>query len=573
MKRYLLLASLMLVSVPAWGAEWKLVWADEFNEPGLPNPARWDYETGFIRNNEQQYYTRERKENARVEDGVLIIEARKEKLRNPAYDPNAKGAGRGRRNREFADYTSASLTTRGKASWTYGRIEVRAKLPAGRGTWPAIWMLGTNSRQVGWPACGEIDIMEFVGFEPGIIHANIHTKKYNHVLGTGKGDKITIPDASEAFHVYAVEWEPDRLDFFVDNQKYFTFRNEGTGADVWPYDKDQYLILNLAIGGAWGGQKGIDDSIFPQRYCIDYVRVYARDQKATSEGGVQINKTEEGYQFCEAEKPVLFYRTVAKAAADGKYSRANYCHPVYGLDGRVLTEDFPQDHPHHRGVFWGWHQMYVGDTALGDMWACEDFTWDVHTVQILPPPQNAAALRGGVYWKSSRWKEGREPFAQETVTIRVHPVANDIRLIDFDIEILALTEGLRLGGSNDAKGYGGFSTRIVLSADLRMSDASGPVTPQETAVTAGDWMNFAGTFGAAPSNFAILVHPSNPGHPRQWILRASGSAQNVAYPGRAPIPLSTTKPLALRYRLVLHKNADLNQLFRQYSQMKEGGLS
>ena len=294
MKRYLLIALLVLMSLPAWagegtagreashpGSQWILLWSDEFSEPGLPDPAEWDYETGFIRNNEQQYYTRARKENARVEEGMLIIEGRKEQWKNPAYDPAGKGKGRGGRSREFAEYTSASLTTRGKASWTYGRIEVRAKLPAGRGTWPAIWMLGTN-RQAGWPACGEIDIMEFVGYEPGIIHANIHTRKYNHVLKTGKGDKITIADASEAFHVYAVEWYPDRLDFFVDDQKYFSFKNEGTGADVWPYDKDQYLILNLAIGGSWGGQKGIDDSIFPQRYCIDYVRVYAQDTQAAT---------------------------------------------------------------------------------------------------------------------------------------------------------------------------------------------------------------------------------------------------------------------------------------------------
>jgi len=283
MKRHLLFVLLALLSAPVWAGEWKLVWADEFNEPGLPNPAKWDYETGFIRNNEQQYYTRARRENARVEDGVLIIEARKEQWKNPAYDPAAQGRGRGRggRGREFAEYTSASLTTRGKASWTYGRIEVRAKLPAGRGTWPAIWTLGTNQRQVGWPACGEIDIMEFVGFEPGVVHANIHTKKYNHVLKTGKGDKIRIDDASEAFHVYAVQWEPDRLDFFVDGRQYFTFRNEGTGPDAWPYDQAQFLILNLAIGGSWGGQKRIDDSIFPQQFCLDYVRVYTRDKPAT----------------------------------------------------------------------------------------------------------------------------------------------------------------------------------------------------------------------------------------------------------------------------------------------------
>jgi len=275
MKTRIAISSVLWIAVTVFAGDWKLVWSDEFDQAGLPDPAKWNYEEGFIRNNEAQFYTRERKENARVENGMLIIEARKERFKNPAFNPNAKG--RGLRGAEFAQYTSASLTTRGKASWRYGRIEVRAKLPKGRGTWPAIWTLGTDRTQR-WPACGEIDIMEFVGFEPGVIHANIHTRAYNHVDKTGKGSAITIPDASEAFHVYALEWTSQKLDFFVDDKKYFTFANEGTGEDVWPYDKAQYLILNLAIGGAWGGAKGIDDSIFPQPYYIDYVRVYQKER-------------------------------------------------------------------------------------------------------------------------------------------------------------------------------------------------------------------------------------------------------------------------------------------------------
>lgn len=273
MKNLYWILLVLFVDISARADDWKLVWSDEFDRPGLPDPARWDYETGFVRNNEQQLYTRTRLENARVEGGRLIIEARKEQMKNPAYDPASPG--RGNRNREYAEYTSASLTTRGKASWTYGRIEVRAMLPSGRGTWPAIWTLGTN-RAAGWPACGEIDIMEFVGYEPGLVHANVHTGKYNHVRGNGRGDKIRIEDASEAFHVYAIEWFPDRIDCFVDDQKYFSCPNEGSGEDAWPFDRDQYLILNLAIGGAWGGQKGIDDTIFPARFTIDYVRVYQK---------------------------------------------------------------------------------------------------------------------------------------------------------------------------------------------------------------------------------------------------------------------------------------------------------
>jgi beta-glucanase (GH16 family) len=265
---------LILTSIPGRADDWKLVWSDEFDKPGLPDSTKWDYESGFLRNHEKQFYTRARSENARVDDGLLIIEARKETYSIPA--PTPKGKGRSRVNSENADYTSASLTTRGKAQWTYGRIEVRAKLPSGRGTWPAIWTLGSSFDQVGWPACGEIDVMEFVGLEPGVVHANIHTKKYNHAIHTGKGDKLAVADASAEFHVYAVEWDERRIDFFVDSHKYFTFRNEGIGTDAWPYDKDQYLIINLAIGGDWGGQKGVDNNIFPQRYYIDYVRVYQK---------------------------------------------------------------------------------------------------------------------------------------------------------------------------------------------------------------------------------------------------------------------------------------------------------
>ncbi|HWQ91474.1 MAG TPA: glycoside hydrolase family 16 protein [Clostridia bacterium] len=280
MKNLIAIGITLLTSLAAFGADWKLVWSDEFDKPGLPDPSKWTYEYGFVRNNEKQFYTRERQENARVEKGVLVIEARKERMKNPQFRPDDTGKKRGRGGPEYAEYTSASLTTKGIASWTYGRIEVRAKLPPARGTWPAIWMLGTNINQVGWPACGEIDIMEFVGYDPGVVHANIHTKSYNHVKGTGKGSKLKLPDACEAFHTYVVEWYPDRMDFFVDDKKFFTFTNEKNGSDVWPYDQAHYLILNLAIGGAWGGAKGIDESAFPQPYLIDYVRVYQQPAKA-----------------------------------------------------------------------------------------------------------------------------------------------------------------------------------------------------------------------------------------------------------------------------------------------------
>jgi beta-glucanase (GH16 family) len=235
-------------------AAWTLVFSDEFDAPGALDPAKWGYEIGYIRNDEKQSYT-SRSENVRAEGGNLVIEGRKE-----AY----QGSG----------YTSASVNTLGRFELQYGRVEVRAKLPTGNGTWPAIWMLGTNIAQVGWPTCGEIDIMENVGFDPLLIHGSVHTAAYNHTIGTQKTASVSVASPWEDFHVYAMEWFADRIDVFVDGQRYFTFRNEGTGARAWPFDKPQYLLVNLAIGGSWGGQKGIDDSRFPHRFLIDYVRIY-----------------------------------------------------------------------------------------------------------------------------------------------------------------------------------------------------------------------------------------------------------------------------------------------------------
>jgi beta-glucanase (GH16 family) len=252
---FLFLSGFMLTSF-AQQKDWKLVWSDEFDQTGLPDPDKWAYDVGYIANREKQYYTKSRLENARVENGILVIEARKEPWEN-------------------FDYTSARLITRGKMDWTYGRFEVKAKLPTGVGTWPAIWMLGTNISEVGWPLCGEIDIMENVGFDPTVIHGNVHTKAYHHSIGTNKGDKTELEKPWDNYHVYAVEWFEDRIDFFVDDVKYFTFTRESdTDATVWPFNKPHYLLLNLAIGGNWGGRDGIDDSLFPHKFYIDYVRVY-----------------------------------------------------------------------------------------------------------------------------------------------------------------------------------------------------------------------------------------------------------------------------------------------------------
>lgn len=238
-------------------AGFTLAWSDEFDQPGAPDLAKWDYDEGLGHNAEAQYYTTGRPENARVEDGRLVLEARHERFAS-------------------AEYTSARLVTRNRAHFLYGRVEVRAELPRGRGLWPAIWMLGANIGEVGWPRCGEIDIMENVGFEPDRIHGTVHTEAYNHTKKTEKGAELAVPGISEGFHVYAIEWTPERIDFFVDTTAYFTFRKESGDPRVWPFDAEHYLILNVAVGGSWGGRHGIDDQVFPQRMLVDYVRVYER---------------------------------------------------------------------------------------------------------------------------------------------------------------------------------------------------------------------------------------------------------------------------------------------------------
>jgi beta-glucanase (GH16 family) len=234
------------------------VWSDEFNYQGLPDPAKWDYEEGFVRNHEKQYYTRGRPENARVENGMLVLECRKEEYTPAKHSPVA--------------YTSASLVTRESAGWLYGRIEVRAKLPQGKGVWPAIWTLGTNMPTVGWPACGEIDILEYVGKDPDLIHATIHyagddgKHKMNH-------KQFTTAKPYNDFHTYAIEWFPDRIDFYFDNTKFQTalLDKADLGAEN-PFRKPHKLLINLALGGSWGGE--IEDAAANQKYLIDYVRIY-----------------------------------------------------------------------------------------------------------------------------------------------------------------------------------------------------------------------------------------------------------------------------------------------------------
>ncbi|RHW19445.1 glycoside hydrolase family 16 protein [Sphingomonas gilva] len=242
------------------------VWGDEFDKPGLPDPAKWRYDTSRNKdgwwNNELQYYAAGRTENSRVEGGMLTIEARRERPEGAA-DHGGQ------------DYTSAKLFTRGVADWTYGFIEVRAKLACGKGSWPAIWMLGIDE-SADWPGLGEIDIMEHVGQTPGTVHGSVHTKAYNHVIKTQKTAQRVVPDACTAFHNYQLDWNADRILIGVDGKAFMRFDNDKKDDhDTWPFASPQYLILNVAVGG-WGADEGIDAATFPARMTIDYVRVWQK---------------------------------------------------------------------------------------------------------------------------------------------------------------------------------------------------------------------------------------------------------------------------------------------------------
>ncbi|MDR3173851.1 MAG: glycoside hydrolase family 16 protein [Treponema sp.] len=231
----------------------KLVWSDEFNSNGAPDPNKWDYDIGSHGwgNNEIQRYTNSRN-NSFVRGGFLHIVAGKENGR----------------------WTSARLKTKGKAEWAYGYFEIRAKLPKGVGTWPAIWMLPGADTYGSWPRSGEIDIMEHVGFDPDKIHTTAHTAAFNHLINTQKTKSALVNNVADEFHVYAMEWGKDHLLWYIDGEPFFRFENTGRNTEEWPFDKFFYLILNVAIGGSWGGQQGIDPGLEKAVMQVDYVRVY-----------------------------------------------------------------------------------------------------------------------------------------------------------------------------------------------------------------------------------------------------------------------------------------------------------
>lgn len=309
--------------------------------------------------------------------------------------------------------------------------------------------------------------------------------------------------------------------------------------------------------------------------------------------GMRITASGQGIEVHDGEQPVLFYQARAKSM-EGQWSRAAYVHPLYDLDGQILTEDFPADHRHHRGVFWAWHQLFTRDLQLGDAWVCKDFVRDLqsqHSSVSSIGKKRVAVIDSISLWKSPLLKDLNEemlPIVQERVLITVHERSEAWRCVDFDISLLAVLKNVRIGGSDDVKGYGGFSARIQLNPQQVFRFQSGEVEPAKKAVSGGPWVDISDD----RRGLAIMVHPSNPmvgpaipkdqdaegteiadGQEEQpamdWILRRKRSMQNAVYPGRTPVSLSTKVPTRLRYRLVIHdgkqRGDSLQAIYEDYA--------
>ena len=278
---------------------------------------------------------------------------------------------------------------------------------------------------------------------------------------------------------------------------------------------------------------------------------------------VKMQKQNDGFLFTENGSNVLFYQKEEKSL-DGKFKRCNYIHPLWGIDGAVLTEDFPADHLHHRGVFWAWHQIWIGDKRIGDGWEIKNFEQEVTGVEYIAKENRVAVLKTEVDWKSDLFETGGEkvPYLREKTTISIHPKNGNYRVIDFEISLLALAENLSLGGSEDVKGYSGFSVRMKLPDDVKFIGQNGEIEPQNEAVQSAGFVNIAGAVGTNNKKGGIVIidNSENPGYPQPWILRKSKSMQNAVFPGNSTVSISIQKPLVLKYSLVIYAGSLSNKM-------------
>lgn len=277
---------------------------------------------------------------------------------------------------------------------------------------------------------------------------------------------------------------------------------------------------------------------------------------------------EQGVELLENGQAVYFYQKLPKSP-NGKHKFNNYLHPLMSLNGDTLSQEFPLDHLHHRGIFWAWHQIYVDSIQVADGWEMQNLQTEVVDMET-STSNGLASLRIVAQWRSSLYQDGK-PFIKEHTTITVHPLVDDKRNVDFKIALKALVPNVQIGGSDDEKGYGGLSARLKLPDDLVFTSSNGSVTAQVHQVKAGDWMDFSASFGknSEKSGVTILCHPATPNYPAPWILRSKTSMQNIVFPGRHRVAVPTDEAIVLRYRMIIHNGSadsiDIAKLQSEYA--------
>lgn len=300
-------------------------------------------------------------------------------------------------------------------------------------------------------------------------------------------------------------------------------------------------------------------------FCLFIINSEAYSQHFTTKMSV------EGIEILENGEKVLFYQVHPKSV-DGKYERAGYVHPLYGLDETILTEDMPEDHPYHRGIFWAWHQIILGNKNVADGWVSERISWTVKEVNVMKS-KGTISIQSLVLWNAELEHNKPTDIVRENTKITVFKSTDQYRILDFDIHLAALVDHLKIGGSDDVKGYGGFCLRLKLPEDIMFTSQDKIITPKETPVMAGPWMNFTGSFAGEllpKSGVVVFGYSSGLKDQHPWILRKAKSMQNVPFPGRIPVELSK-KGVRLKYRVIVHngvmKNEHINKLYQQYIDM------
>ncbi|MDY0099088.1 MAG: PmoA family protein [Bacteroidales bacterium] len=268
-------------------------------------------------------------------------------------------------------------------------------------------------------------------------------------------------------------------------------------------------------------------------------------------------ESEQGISLYERGKPVYYYQKEPKILQN-EYICNNYLHPLYSLDGDTLTEESPADHPYHRGVFWAWHQVFIDTISVADGWIMQDLSLEVSGIKT-EVTGSSASLKAEVLWKSPNWRYNK-PFIKENTLITVHNSDKQSRRVDFEIRLRALVPDVSIGGSNDEKGYGGLCFRIKMPDDLVFISERGQVEAQTGQIEAGPWLDISGSLGREGEKCGITIYCDTitPNFPAPWILRQTGSMQNIVFPGRQRLNLPADSDVILRYQVLIHKGDKAN---------------